>query len=235
MSEVKLEPIGSQERLYAKVARRIAELIDRGDVSAGEKLPSERDLAEMLQVSRPTVREAMIALEVSGIIEVRTGSGIYVSDKKSNAPSFSDAGVGPFDILEMRSLVEPEACALAAQRITSEQLDRLSALFAEMEEKKGTPEMEAVDRRFHELIAESTENAAIANTVNWLWELRSQSGLSAGFHRLIIEEGVFPALEEHRAILEALRRGDAGGSREAMRQHLEAATAAAATHFEDRG
>ena len=71
---MKLTPIESQERLYVRVARRIAALVDNGEVKPGEKLPSERDLAEMLQVSRPTIREAMIALEVSGLIDVRTGS-----------------------------------------------------------------------------------------------------------------------------------------------------------------
>ena len=74
---VKLE---TDERLYVRIARRITGLMESGDFKAGEKLPSERDLATMLNVSRPSIREAMIALEVSGIIEVRTGSGIYVCD-----------------------------------------------------------------------------------------------------------------------------------------------------------
>lgn len=75
---VKLEPLPSSERLYIRVARRIADLVKSGDVKPGDRLPSERVLADMLQVSRPSIREAMIALEVSGLIEVRTGSGIFV-------------------------------------------------------------------------------------------------------------------------------------------------------------
>ncbi|MYE86812.1 MAG: FadR family transcriptional regulator, partial [Gammaproteobacteria bacterium] len=78
---MKLAPIESQQRLYVRVAQRIAELVANGEVKPGEKLPAERRLAEMLQVSRPTIREAMIALEVSGLIDVRTGSGIYVTQQ----------------------------------------------------------------------------------------------------------------------------------------------------------
>ena len=230
---LKLKPIDTPERLYVRVARRIAELIASGEVAPGDKLPSERDLAEMLNVSRPSVREAMIALEVSGLIEVRTGSGIYVAEQGASQPlKVGDEGIGPFEILEMRLLIEPEACALAAERISDEQLAALQALFAEMQRCNGTPEMEAHDGGFHQLIARATANTAIEKTVAWLWELRNQSELSRGFHRLIIEEGVYPVLDEHERILRALEARDAGAARAAMRAHLEASTSAAATHFD---
>ncbi len=229
---LKLQPIDTRERLYVRVARRIAELISSGEVAPGDKLPSERDLAEMLQVSRPSVREAMIALEVSGLIEVRTGSGIYVAEQGAGQPLMvADDGIGPFEILEMRLLVEPEACALAAERISEAQLAELKALLVAMQQSNGTPEMEAHDGRFHQLIARATENTAIEKTIAWLWELRAQSELSRGFHRLIIEEGVYPVLDEHERILNALEAGDAEAARDAMRAHLEASTSAAATHF----
>ena len=220
----------STERLYVRVARRIANLVATKEVEAGQKLPSERDLADMLQVSRPTVREAMIALEVSGLIEVRVGSGIYVAARPKRT-GIVDAGVGPFEILEMRLVVEPRACALAAERITDDQLAELASVYAEMERNDQTPVVESVDRRFHVAIAEATENAALASTVDWLWDLRVQSGLSKGFHRLIIDEGVYPALSEHGAILAALQARDPDAAQTAMRLHLEAATAAAAQHF----
>ena len=127
---MKLTPIEVSERLYVRVARRIADLVARGEVQPGDKLPSERDLAEMLKVSRPTIREAMIALEVSGLIEVRTGSGIYV--RAHPDPSLDlvrDDGIGPFDILELRLMVEPDAAALAAERMTDAQIIRLREIF----------------------------------------------------------------------------------------------------------
>lgn len=229
---LKLQPIDTRERLYVRVARRIAELISSGEVKPGEKLPSERDLAEMLQVSRPSVREAMIALEVSGLIEVRTGSGIYVSEQGPDLPAmFADEGVGPFEILEMRLLVEPEACALAAERITPAQLRELRSQFEAMQKANGTPDMETHDGAFHRLIAAATENTAIEKTVAWLWALRQQSELSRGFHRLILEEGTYPVLDEHERILEAMESGDPEAARQAMRAHLESSTGAAAKHF----
>lgn len=229
-SGVKFDPIESTERLYVKVARRIAELVSSGKIKPGEKLPSERDLAEMLKVSRPTIREAMIALEVSGIIDVRTGSGIYVAQVNKRG-GLADEGVGPFEILEMRLLIEPDACALAAERITAAQLEEVKSIYAEMEKTDQTPDMEDVDRRFHTAIARATENAAIASTIDWLWTLRAQSELSKGFHRLILDEGIYPVLNEHGEIVAALEAQDPAAARRAMREHLEASTAAAARHF----
>ena len=143
---VKLKPIEIKERLYVRVARRIADLVSSGEVSPGDKLPSERDLAEMLKVSRPSVREAMIALEVSGLIEVRTGSGIYVADQSREQPAVvADEGIGPFEILEMRLMIEPEACALAAERISDDQLQQLRNTYNEMRRTSGTLEVEAFD------------------------------------------------------------------------------------------
>lgn len=231
---VKLEPIESTERLYVRVARRISDLVKTGQVKPGDRLPSERDLAEMLNVSRPSVREAMIALEVSGIIEVRMGNGIFVSEQNpSLSTDLVDGGVGPFEILEMRLLLEPEVCALAAERISEDGLRRLSAIYADMVKFNGTPAMENADEEFHNLIADASENNAMAKTVHWLWRLRGQSGFSRGYHRLIVEEGVFPMLEEHKAIYEALKARDAEAAREAMRSHLVAATDSAAQHFVD--
>lgn len=231
---VKLDPIASNERLYVRVARKISDLVNTGQVKPGDRLPSERDLAEMLNVSRPSVREAMIALEVSGLIEVRMGNGIFVTNRKASlSRELVDGGVGPFEILEMRLLLEPEVCALAAERIDDETLGQLAETYDEMERCNGTPEMEQADEKFHNLIAGAAENTAMQKTVEWLWRLRAQSVLSRGYHRMIVEEGVFPTLDEHKAILEALKSRDPVAARQAMKSHLAAATDAAAQHFSD--
>ena len=229
---VKFEPIQTTERLYVRVARQISELIQSDNVNPGGKLPSERDLANILNVSRPSIREAMIALEVSGVIEVRTGSGIYVCENQF--VPVTDEGIGPFEILEMRLLVEPAACALAAERITNEQLARLQQLYRELEQTNGTEQMEAFDEQFHNLIGEATENTAIGRTISWLWVTRSRSQLSRDYHRLIVVEGVYPVLDEHKKILDALMSRDPEAAKSAMRKHLLAATAAAAQHFTDQ-
>ena len=227
---VKFEPIETVERLYVRVARRVADMVSSGQLAPGEKLPSERDLADLLKVSRPSIREAMIALEVSGVIEVKTGSGIYVKDPAKRY-GLTDDGAGPFEILEMRLIVEPEACALAAERMLPANLVRIQQCYARMESTAGTPDMEAADCDFHTAIADATQNAVIAKSVERLWEMRAQSLLSKGFHRLIIDEGVYPALHEHQRIVAALQDRDGEAARRAMREHLEASTAAAAQHF----
>ncbi len=231
---MKLAPIESPQRLYVRVARRIADLVANGEVKPGEKLPAERHLAEMLQVSRPTIREAMIALEVSGLIDVRTGSGIYVAQQSHpQRITLDDEGIGPFELLELRLILEPEACALAAERITDEQLAKLQTIYEEMRKFSGTPRIEEVDARLHVAIAEATENAAITQAVQWLWTLRNQSVLSSGFHSRILEEGIYPAVDQHKEILDALKTRSADAARAAMRAHLVAATEAAARHFGD--
>src|SRR5690606_6902564 len=117
-------------------------------------------------------REAMIALELSGIIEIRTGSGIYVRKKPARL-ELQDQGVGPFEILESRLLIETQVCGLAASRITSTQLAELEAVLVSMEQAQANcSSSEASDWEFHRLIAEATQNTALVSIVNWLWELR---------------------------------------------------------------
>lgn len=218
-------------RLYIKVADQLTALIDSGAIKPGERFPAERELAEKLGVSRPTIREAMIAMELSGIIEIRTGSGIYVSKQKPVLEA-RDKGVGPFEILEIRYIIESEACALAATRITDEQIAQLKETLIAMEEEEKQPNAsEKADCKFHLLIAEAAQNSAIYSVVNWLWELRNQSELSTAFFERIRQEGVHPSINDHRKIVEALEKRNPEKARMAMKFHIENATAAAATYF----
>src|SRR4051812_17650638 len=103
-------------RLYRQIADQIAGLIERGEYGTGERLPPERDLAKQLGVSRPSVREALIALEVEGYVEVRIGSGVYVLERRA-APAKArmlSQDSGPFELIQARWLIEAECAALAA-------------------------------------------------------------------------------------------------------------------------
>lgn len=223
------------DRLYIKVANQLSQFIADGQIRPGQKFPAERDLAERLGVSRPTIREAMIALELQGLIEIRTGSGIYVTDKKPKL-AIKDQGIGPFEILETRMLVETEACALAATHITDEQIAQLWAAYRDMEEEqKQENASEHADWAFHNIIASASRNSAIFAVVDWLWQLRNQSELHAAFSARIRNEGIHPILEDHRVIIEALEKRNPEAARAAMRKHLENATEAAATHFNNPG
>lgn len=221
------------DRLYMKVAEQLKKLITNEMIKPGERFPSERELAEQLGVSRPTIREAMIALELSGVIEIRTGSGIYVTHKKSRINDIiSDKGAGPFEILEIRYILEAEACALAAARITDAQLTQLRETIKEMEEEeKQADASERADQKFHSIIAEACQNSAISSVVEWLWKLRNESDLSTMFLQRIREEGVHPSIQEHKNILAALEKRNPERARTAMKVHIENATANAAAHF----
>jgi GntR family transcriptional repressor for pyruvate dehydrogenase complex len=174
----------------------------------------------------------MIALELSGVIEIRTGSGIYVTQE---IPSLKtrDKGVGPFEILECREMVEVEACGLAATRITDVQIAQLYKAVEEMkvEELSDNPSEQA-DWKFHCLIAEASQNSAIHSIVNWLWELRNKSDISKTFLATIREGGVHPAIDDHLRVIRALEKRDPVAAKHAMKQHIEWATTATAAHFE---
>jgi GntR family transcriptional repressor for pyruvate dehydrogenase complex len=204
-----------------QVADQLLALIKAGTFKPGQSLPSERDLARQFGVSRPTIREAMIAMEISGVVEVRSGSGVYVLKPPADLQQLAD-DPGPFEILEARRLIEGEACALAAQRISKQQLGELAGLLDQMQqENRRDQAAEEADQRFHCLIANASGNSALHATVVWLWEMRNKSEISTRFHQRIRAEGIKPIIEDHRSILKALRRRDGGAAREAMHNHLQ--------------
>lgn len=123
MSDKPIEP----QRLYRQIAKQIQTLISSGEFAVGSRLPAERDLATQLKVSRPSVREALIALEVEGVIEVRTGSGIYVKSlgKRGHAKANNQNTTlewGPLEVMRARYLIEAEMAALAAENATAKDL-----------------------------------------------------------------------------------------------------------------
>lgn len=211
----------SSGRLYQKVAEQLAELIAAGKYLPGSRLPAERKLAEMFDVSRPTIREAIIALELAGCVEVRGGSGVYICSTDTQALSTSELDVGPFDILEARILFEGEAAGLAAKLITEEEIAELrEALEAMVEENAMEPAREDADHHFHALIAKATKNEAIVSVCNYLWELRDNSPVSARILEKVRQAGSRPRIEEHSAILKALEEHNPQEARIAMREHL---------------
>ena len=210
-----------QGRLYERVARELAARIADGTYAVGRRLPSERELAQMHSVSRPTVREAILALELDGLVDVRTGSGVYVLARTPPSGKAGETDVGPFELLEARMAFESEACGLAALRITDDQLTELDALAAEMDAKSAHVHLaEDADRRFHLVIASATQNSVVASTVTALWDARARSPQ----YRLLSDKahaaGVGPRIDEHREIITALRSRNPEGARRAMRQHL---------------
>lgn len=222
-----VEPI-KPRRLYQEVADQLSRLIDQGEFRPGERLPSERDLAASLQVSRPTIREAMIALEIAGVIEIRTGSGIFVLDS-SKSETGQDIGPGPFELMEARIHIEGEAAAIAAPKISDVELEALVKANSEMETlaERHLPSEEA-DMRFHQIIGRATQNSAMAAAVDQLWEFRARMPMWRKLHEVIREiekrrdwSDDHRAVMDHRGIIDALRTRDADTARRAMQAHLK--------------
>ena len=206
-------------RLYEQVAQSISSKIASGEYPVGQRLPAERHLAQAYSVSRPTVREAIIALELDGLVEVRQGSGVYVMASTPNGGRASETDIGPFELLEARRAIESEACALAAPRITDDELAELTALVGEMQ-SDDVARSEDADRRFHVAIARATQNSAMTASVEMLWDARARSPQYRLLSDKAHQAGVTPRVAEHAVILDALRTRDADTARTAMRNHL---------------
>jgi DNA-binding FadR family transcriptional regulator len=210
-------------RLYEQISQKLAKAIGEGKYELGQRLPSERELAQTFGVSRPTVREAIIALELDGLVDVRLGSGVYVKSRRPPGGTEGAKDIGPFELLEARRAIEGEACALAALRIDDAQLKQLSELITEMRNDNRHNEIlmsEEADRRFHELIASSTQNSGIVAAVQMLWDARARSPQSHLMDDKGRERGLKPPIEEHAAILRALKKHDPEAARAAMHEHI---------------
>lgn len=218
------------KRLYREIAEQIRERIEAGHFALSARLPSERELAESFDVSRSSVREALIALEISGFVDVRMGSGVYVCARLpvSEGPQDSAAvDMAPFELLEARLLLEPECAALAAQHATLEQRTQLAQLHHAMEQAHGRAEGGKAllhhDRLFHQAVANACPNAALASACMHLWDLRERSLV----YQRLDEHFVTPAIwqlawNEHVRIVDAIRAGDAVRARHAMAYHINA-------------
>ena len=211
------------QRLFEQVARQLGALIRSGEFTVGSRLPPERDLAKQLGVSRPTVREAMIALELVGLVEVRVGAGIFViSDRTEEGPlpgSQATAGPSPSELIEARFELERNNAELAAQRMPADLLEELEQTIREMEAE----DMAGAngDRRFHLLIAEATGNRAMVAMTEYLWNQMQHSPMWRRLQEKAWSAGMSETfLNDHRRLLSALEQRDAPLAKTVMGEHL---------------
>lgn len=222
MPPMPLQTIESQ-RLYRQIADQLSELIGSGEFVRGQRLPSERELAAQLAVSRQSVREAVIALEIAGKVEVRVGSGIYVARPRPVAvPDPETEGQGPFELLRARWLIEGEIAAEAAKNGRPEDLDAIRTAVHEMRRCEGLKRSsDTADRDFHLRIAGASRNSALVSVVRDLWDRGRGAIWKRMEHHFQTPRLRAAALRDHQAIIESLETRDARGARKAMRQHLE--------------
>ncbi len=207
-------------RLYHSVANKIMDLIDSGAFPAGSRLPGERDLAEKFGVSRVAVREAEIALQAQGRLEIKVGSGVYVTEAAGEGAN-EVPKVGPFELTEARALFEAEAAALAASMITDEIIVKLEGFLAIMSgKKKGDISGDEADEAFHQTIARATNNHAIIFVIDSMWKMRREAAEVQSVYRNVCDKDNSSREQEHQAILDALKKRDPSAARLAMRAHF---------------
>ncbi len=210
-------------RIYQDIVAQLKELIADGKLRPGDQLPSERELSEMFQVSRASVREAIRALESMGFIEIRQGEGTYIaSSVETLLASVASALLHQRDpllqVFEARKILEPAITALAAERATAEDVGDLEAILAEQADQvaKGETGVEA-DTRFHSTLAEAAKNEVLLRLNEAIVDNLRETRL-----RSLQTQGRPPrSLAGHREILAAIGSKDPARAQAAMLNHLE--------------
>lgn len=209
-----------RQRLYQQVVSKILALIDAGKYPVGSRLPAERELAEHFGCSRPTIREAMIALEANNRVEVKIGSGVYVLKQKIKNYN-SDSTISPFELIESRVLIEGEAAALAASMITDEQLTELEQALSEMKEENLLEnEVSGADEKFHTIISQATHNQLFPFFIGQLWKIQEESEHIKIARQNVCSHNLKKRLSDHRKIFNALAKRDSHLARAAMHSHF---------------
>jgi GntR family transcriptional repressor for pyruvate dehydrogenase complex len=220
-----LNPI-EPRRLYQVVADQIAQLIRTDEYRPGGRLPTERDLVRQLGVSRPVIREAMIALEIAGLVEVRSGSGVYVCGRPPpvplSSPDATSSELGPFDLFVARLAVEGEVAAVAAENATAEDLTEMAAAIQQMRLAAQTGRStKPANERFHLAVATAAKNPILLKIVHLIWgEVPKRGPIWAKLdERRQIRA---TRITEHEVILRAITERSPERARAAARTHLQA-------------
>jgi len=213
------------QRLYRQIAEQLRALIANNEFATGARLPAERDLARQFNVSRPSVREALIALEVEGWVEVRTGSGVYVQDRSHRkAAPVAVNEWGPLELIRARRVVEGETAALAALHGRRKHVDAMTQAIAQMRELADQNVMPLEgDRAFHLAIVEACDNVVLSETVQGFWDSRKGPIFSRLGGHFETVPSWRAAIVEHEAVRDAIAARDAMAARAAMHEHMDKA------------
>ncbi|MFF7710417.1 FCD domain-containing protein [Pseudomonas sp. NPDC007930] len=212
-----------ERRLYQVTADRLRHYIRQHAIEPGARLPPERDLAQQLGVSRPSLREALIALEIEGSVEVRMGSGIYVCERLLVARP-ANLGESPSELMKARAVIEGECIVLACLHATKADLKYLRNCIDAMRAgvEQGIPALDD-DRKFHYRLARMSGNSTLARIVGTLFDER-YSPLLAHISEHSENRGTWAeAVQEHELILQALEQRDPIAAQTAMRRHIQLA------------
>lgn len=215
-----LKPILQTPR-YRLVADQIAQLIRDGEIPLGSKMPADKDLVQQLGVSRTTVREAMIALELMGYVVTRFGAGAFTTETLPDAVTETNGLPGFFELVEARYSIEPEIAAIAASTVTEADITHLRACIEILADPGlALDDFENADRDFHITIARSTGNSVFVSIVEEFWRVRQRfPEWTRTTNRQNPADIARFFRDEHTDIVDALANADAAAARTAMRIH----------------
>ena len=211
-------------KVYEQAAQQLQRMIRDGLIKPGEKLPPERELAEMLQVSRGSLRDAIRTLELMGLVEPRQGEGTVVCDPSAKSLINPLATVllrqreliG--DLLEFRHMIEPTLAGRAAQNATDEELAYMEEILRRQKEKVSQGELAIEeDSEFHYAIAQAARNSVVLRVLDAFMDLLRETRERS----LQLEGRLQKSFVGHRRILDAIRSHDAQASEKAMRRHID--------------
>lgn len=218
------QPIKTK-KIYEEIVEQIKQMLTRGDLRPGDRLPAERDLAESLGVSRASVREALTALETMGILDIRPGEGTFIRHT-SNAETFESLTLllamertPEAHLMEVRRILETEAAALAAQRATSEDLVKIAASLMVMKNADSIQAAVEADVRFHYAIAEATKNTVLLRIMNTVADLMHHT-FRQEREKLYADLGP-RVLSEHEAIIVAIQSRNPEEAWAKMLEHID--------------
>lgn len=216
------------KKVYMKIVEQVRDLIKEGKLKPGDKLPPEQVLAEKFGTSRPSVREALSALEILGITESRGGKGNYIMDTP-RSPLYEqeimelEEEESPFELLEARKAVEIEIAELAAKKATKEDINAISESLNKMKGAvNNIPQMMELDREFHMSIADAAHNNLLFSMMTYLsnllnerlWiNMKEKTWNLPGYSQKY--------LKEHTEIFNAIKNKDSKNARKQVSHHLD--------------
>jgi GntR family uxuAB operon transcriptional repressor len=221
-------------RRYVAIGNSIRNELLSNNYQIGDRLPTERDIAEQYGVSRTVIREAIIMLELEGLVEVRKGSGVYlvaniVQNRSEPNTPFTEAAlsqqndIGPFEMLQGRQLIESNLAEFAALNVTKSEIMAMRQVLKKEKQlvEAGLPS-DDLDKQFHIQIAQASKNSLLIEICEAMWERREASAMWKQLHSRIDSTNYrLKWLDDHSAILTAMQRKDAAEAKRAMWQHLE--------------
>lgn len=223
-----MKPIVKKQRLYKEIIQSLMEYIEKNNLTHGERLPSERNLAELLAVSRTTVKEAISVLEANGIVHIRQGVGIFLTASNTDQLQKDVNGIlenqkGRFlELIELRQSIESDAAYYAAKRITESQKEKLTICYQKLAliEREGGAGIQE-DLHFHLAIAEASNNALMIEMMRLISQRVEVFLIQNRPETLEETEQIQQVMNEHQLIYSSIMNGSPEEAKKAMWNHLQ--------------